>query len=149
MALVNESSCHPRSPGVRGFLHASRRTRGLRLPENPPATRMVSPRNQEKERMLRTPSLFGPLNSGFVPFASGAPIDAAAEARTETAEVIARVSAPTVSAPTVEIAEPVEAASSTAWAPASSARIRLVEALVVAGVCGYFGFGLLSTVIGR
>jgi len=74
---------------------------------------------------------------------------AAAEARTETAEVIARVSAPTVSAPTVEIAEPVEAASSTAWAPASSARIRLVEALVVAGVCGYFGFGLLSTVIGR
>jgi hypothetical protein len=149
MALVNESSCHPRSPGVRGFLHASRRTRGLRLPENPPATRTVSPRNQEKERMLRTPSLFGPLNSGFVPFASGAPIDAAAEARTETAEVIARVSAPTVSARTVEIAEPVEAASSTAWAPASSARIRLVEALVVAGVCGYFGFGLLSTVIGR
>ena len=94
--------------------------------------------------MLRTPSLFGPLNSGFVPFASGAPIDAAAEARTETAEVIARVSAPTV-----EIAEPVEAASSTAWAPASSARIRLVEALVVAGVCGYFGFGLLSAVFGR
>ena len=99
--------------------------------------------------MLRTPSLFGPLNSGFVPFASGAPIDAAAEAQTETAEVIARVSAPTVSARTVEIAEPVEAGSSTAWAPASSARIRLVEALVVAGVCGYFGFGLLSTVIGR
>ena len=94
--------------------------------------------------MLRTPSIFGPLNSGFVPFASGAPIDAAAEAETETAEIIARVSAPTV-----ETAEPVEFAPSAAWAPASSARIRLVEALVVAGVSGYFGFGLLSTVFGR
>ena len=77
--------------------------------------------------MLRTPSIFGPLNSGFVPFASGAPIDAAAKAETETAEV----------------------APSAAWAPASSARIRIVEALVVAGVCSYFGLGLLSTVFGR
>jgi hypothetical protein len=101
---------------------------------------------EKKEHMLRTPSLFGPLNSGFVPFASGAPIDeaTAAEAQTETAEIIARVSAPTV-----ETAEPVEVAQSAAWAPASSARIRLVEALVVAGVCGYFGVGLLSTVFGR
>jgi hypothetical protein len=96
--------------------------------------------------MLRTPSLFGPLNSGFVPFASGAPIDEAtvAEAQTETAEIIARVSAPSV-----ETIEAVEVAPSVAWAPASSARIRLVEALVVAGVCGYFGVGLLSTVFGR
>ena len=94
--------------------------------------------------MLRTPSIFGPLNSGFVPFASGAPIDAAAEAETETAAVIARVSAPTV-----ETAAPVEVMPSTAWAPASSARIRIVEALVVAGVCGYFGFGLLSMIFGR
>ena len=52
--------------------------------------------------MLRTPSIFGPLNSGFVPFASGAPIDAATKAATETSEIIARVSAPTV-----ETAEPV------------------------------------------
>jgi len=95
--------------------------------------------------MLRTPSIFGPLNSGFVPFASGAPIDAAAEAETETAEVIARASAPAA----VESVEPLEAAPRTAWAPASSARIRIVEALVVAGVCGYFAFGLLSTVFGR
>jgi len=96
--------------------------------------------------MLRTPSIFGPLNSGFVPFASGAPIDetTAADAETETAEVIARVSA----APVVEPAE-LDVAPRTAWAPASSARIRIVEALVVAGVCGYFTFGLLSTVFGR
>jgi len=95
--------------------------------------------------MLRTPSIFGPLNSGFVPFASGAPIDATAEAETETAEVIARVSA----APAVEPVESLEVAPRTAWAPASSARIRIVEALVVVAVCGYFGFGLLSTVFGR
>jgi len=44
---------------------------------------------------------------------------------------------------------PCDRFSTNGWAPASSARIRLVEALVVAGVCGYFGFGLLSTVIGR
>jgi len=95
--------------------------------------------------MLRTPSIFGPLNSGFVPFASGAPIDIAADAETETAEVIARVSA----APTVAPVESLEVAPRTAWAPASSARIRVVEALVVAAVCGYFAFGLLSTVFGR
>ena len=94
--------------------------------------------------MLRTPSIFGPLNSGFVPFASGAPFDATTEAETETAEIIARVSAPTV-----ETAAPVEFAPSAAWAPASAARIRIVEALVVAGVCGYFGLGLLSTIFGR
>ena len=95
--------------------------------------------------MLRTPSIFGPLNSGFVPFASGAPIDetTAAEAETETAQVIARVSA----AP--ESVESLGAAPRAAWAPASSTRIRIVEALVVAGVCGYFAFGLLGTVFGR
>jgi len=97
--------------------------------------------------MLRTPSIFGPLNSGFVPFASGAPIDetTAAEAETETAEVIARVSA----APAVAPVESLEVAPRTTWAPPSSARIRVVEALVVVAVCGYFGFGLLSTVFGR
>ena len=94
--------------------------------------------------MLRTPPILGPLNSGFVPFASGAPIDATAEAATESAELIERVSARSV-----ESAEPVEVAPSAAWAPASSARIRIVEALVVAGVCGYFGFGLLGTLFGR
>jgi len=112
----------------------------------------ITPRNptKKKERMLRTSSIFGPLQSGFVPFASGAPIDAMVEAETETAEIIARVSTPTV-----ETFEPVEApqpfglATSPAWAPASAARIRVVEALVVAGVCGYFGFGLLSTIFGR
>ena len=93
--------------------------------------------------MLRTPSIFGPLNSGFVPFASGAPIDAAAEAETETAEIIARVSAPSRrSASSLS-----RSRRSAAWAPASSARIRIVEALVVAAVCGYFGFGLLSAAL--
>ena len=102
---------------------------------------------EQRDFMLRTPSIFGPLNSGFVPFASGAPIDeaTAAEAETETAEVIARVSA----VPAVVSVEGAEVAPSAAWAPASSARIRVVEALVVAAVCGYFGFGLLSTVFGR
>jgi hypothetical protein len=97
--------------------------------------------------MLRTPSIFGPLNSGFVPFASGAPIDeaTAAEAETETAEVIARVSA----APAVENLESLEVAPRAAWAPASSARIRVVEAIVFLGLCGYFAFGLLSTIFGR
>ena len=95
--------------------------------------------------MLRTPSIFGPLNSGFVPFASGAPIDAATEAETQTAEVIARVSA----APAVEASPSLDAAQRPTWAPAGSARVRVVEALVVAGVCGYFAFGLLSTVFGR
>jgi hypothetical protein len=144
--LVNESSCHRGSNGVRGLPHASNRTPGLRLVENPAgdANDRAAKPAEKKERMLRTPSIFGPLNSGFVPFASGAPIDAAAEAETETAEVIARVSAPTV-----ETAAPVEVVPSAAWAPASSARIRIVEALVVAGVCGYFGFGLLSTVFSR
>ena len=112
----------------------------------PPATRnhRAAKPVEKKEHMLRTPSIFGPLTSGFVPFASGAPIDAAAEAETETAEIIERVSAPPV-----ETAAPVEVAPRTAWAPASAARIRVVEALVVAGVCGYFGFGLLSTIFGR
>lgn len=97
--------------------------------------------------MLRTPSIFGPLNSGFVPFAPGAPSDetTAAEAETETAEIIARASA----APAVETVESLPAEPREAWAPPSSARIRLVEALVVAGVCGYFAFGLLSTVFGH
>jgi len=54
-----------------------------------------------------------------------------------------------VSARSVESAAPVEVAPSAAWAPASSAQIRIVEALVVASVCGYFGFGLLSTIFGR
>ena len=98
---------------------------------------------EKKEAMYRTPSVFGSLTSGFVPFASGAPIDAAAEA--ETAQVIARVCA----VPAVETFEAAEAAPRAAWAPASSARIRVVEALVVAAVCGYFGFGLLSTIVGR
>ena len=101
--------------------------------------------------MLRTSSIFGPLQSGFVPFASGAPIDAMVEAETETAEIIARVSTPTVETfeVPVEAPQPFGLATSPAWAPASAARIRVVEALVVAGVCGYFSFGLLSTIFGR
>lgn len=93
--------------------------------------------------MFRTPSVFGPLNSGFVPFSSGAPADAPAEA--EAAQVIARVRA----APAVEPLAGAEVAPRATWEPASSARIRIVEALVVAAVCGYFGFGLLSTILGR
>jgi hypothetical protein len=112
----------------------------------PPATRTIAPQKpvEKKDCMLRTPSIFGPLSSGFVPFASGAPIDAAADAETEAAEVIARAAAAAV-----ETVEPFHAQPRAVWAPASSARIRAVEALVVAAVSGYFAFGLLSTVFGR
>jgi hypothetical protein len=85
--------------------------------------------------MLRTPSIFGPLNSGFVPFAPAG--DASLD---EASEVIARVAAPA--------AEPVVFAPAPVWAPASSARIRIVEGLVVAAICGYFGFGLLRALFG-
>lgn len=132
---------------MRGFPHARGRTCGLRLVENPAgdANDRAAKPVEKKERMLRTPSIFGPLNSGFVPFASGAPIDATAEAEMETAEVIARVS----TAPAIESTPSLDAAPRAVWAPASSARVRVVEALVVAGVCGYFAFGLLGTVFGR
>ena len=80
--------------------------------------------------MFRTPSVFGPLNSGFVPFSSGAPIDTSAAVPAEDFETS-------------------EVAPRAAWAPASSTRTRVVEALVVAAVCSYFAFGLLSTIVGR
>lgn len=101
--------------------------------------------------MLRTSSFLGPLNSGFVPFSSAAPGDALVDGETDVAEshaaeaeaveVVARAAA----APTVEIHEHRTRA---VWAPASSARIRVVEGLVVAAICGYFGFGLLRTLAG-
>ena len=58
---------------------------------------------------------------------------------------MARVSA----TPVVEAVESLAAEPRAAWEPASSARSRIVEALVVAGVCGYFAFGLLGAVFGR
>ncbi|HEX4236315.1 MAG TPA: hypothetical protein VH041_18660 [Caldimonas sp.] len=92
--------------------------------------------------MLRTSSLFGPVNSGFVPFASGAPVDAPAEldlngdaAEAIAGEVVARAAA--VAAPSY--------ADVTPWAPASSARIRIVEGAVIAALCAYFGWALLGT----
>jgi len=95
--------------------------------------------------MFRTPSLLGPLNSGFVDFASGAPIDSLAES--EASDVLARVSAaPAVDGQEGEGAR--EDLRSAVWAPASSARIRVVEALVVAAICAYFGFGLARTLAG-
>jgi len=111
--------------------------------------------------MFGTPSLLGPLNSGYVDFASGAPIESLAEseardvvapgapteslAESETRDVIARVSA----APVVDAREETrEDGRSAVWAPASSARIRVVEALVVAAICAYFAFGLARTLTG-
>ncbi|HEY2188016.1 MAG TPA: hypothetical protein VGH48_05585 [Caldimonas sp.] len=96
--------------------------------------------------MLRTSSLFGPVNSGFVPFASGAPVDAPAEldhddtasAEAEAAEVVARAAA--VGAPMHADIAP--------WVPASSARIRIVEAAVVVAICAYFGLGLVTAFAG-
>jgi hypothetical protein len=108
-------------------------------------------KRNKKALMLRTSSLFGPLNSGFVPFSSAAPSEAlldadptapsAAEAEAEAAEVVARAAA----APTVE---PLEFQTRPAWAPASSARIRVVEGAVLVAICGYFALGLLRTFAG-
>ena len=100
--------------------------------------------------MLRTPSIFGPLNSGFVPHSPAAPVDALADdaiaveaaiAEAEAAEVVARAAAlPVAEAP---LAEPVAP-----WLPSSSAGIRVVEGAVIATVCGYFAWGLLRTLAG-
>jgi len=103
--------------------------------------------------MLRTSSFFGPLNSGFVPFSSAAPVDAHADhdladaevaelasAEAVAAEVVARAAAPVADAVPHAIVEP--------WAPASSSRIRIVEGVVVAALCAYFGWALLRTLAG-
>jgi len=107
--------------------------------------------------MLRTSSFFGPLNSGFVPFSSAAPVDALADrdladvadvesadldsAEAEAAAVVARAAA-------LPAADRVAHAVVERWAPASSTRIRIVEGAVVVAICGYFGWGLLRTLAG-
>ena len=93
--------------------------------------------------MFRTSSFFGPRNSGFVPFASGAPVDAPAEddlasvesAEGEAAAALARAAAPVGDAVPHAVAP---------WAPAASAHVRVVEGAVLAAICAYFGWGLLS-----
>ena len=103
--------------------------------------------------MLRTSSLLGAVNSGFVPFSSAAPSDALVEAEVvephsieadaaaEAAEVVARAAA----APAFEALahRPI-----TTWAPASSARIGAVEGAVIVALCAYFGYALLRTLAG-
>jgi hypothetical protein len=98
--------------------------------------------------MLRTPSIFGPLNSGFVPHSPAAAVDALADdaiaaeaAIAETAEVVARAAAaPLSEAPLAEPLAP--------WLPSSSASIRVVEGAVIAAICGYFAWGLVRTLAG-
>ena len=107
-----------------------------------------------KHFMLRTSSLLGRVNSGFVPFSSAAPVDALADhdvadadtsdlagAEAEAAEVVARAAA-------APVGDLVPHAVAEPWAPVSSARIRVVEAAVLAAICGYFGWGLLRTFAG-
>ena len=100
--------------------------------------------------MLRTPSIFGSLNSGFVPFSPAAPVDALADdaiaaesaiAEAQAAEVVARAAAAPVS--DAPLADPIAP-----WAPSSSAAVHLVEGAVIAVVCGYFAWGLLSAFAG-
>src|SRR4029079_17982613 len=94
------------------WFSARKRSHALRSPCRESRRRRERSRRKNRRKnlcMLRTPSIFGPLNSGFVPFASGAPIDEASAAETETAEVIARVSA----APAVEPVESLEVAPRT------------------------------------
>jgi hypothetical protein len=98
--------------------------------------------------MLRTSSFFGPLNSGFVPFSSAGPealangeIAEVESAQAEAAEVVARAAATPAREPLLHsLVEP--------WAPKSSAHIRVVEGAVLLAVCGYFGWGLLRTLVG-
>lgn len=90
--------------------------------------------------MFRTPSLLGPLNSGFVPFTSAGPVDAPPEVR-KPPRVVARVAAPPV-------VETFEHAPRATWAPRSSAMVVRVEAIVVAAICAYFGFALLRAFAG-
>ena len=103
--------------------------------------------------MLRTSSFFGPLNSGFVPFSSAAP-DALADPDLARGEVAELASAEDVAAEVVAraaampVGDAIPHAVVEPWAPASSARIRVVEGAVVAAICGYFGWGLLRTLAG-
>jgi hypothetical protein len=107
-------------------------------------SRRATRRQERNYFMLRTSSLLGPINSGFVPFASGAPVDAPAEldhgdsAEAEAAEVVARAAA-VAAPPHADIAP---------WVPTSSARIRIVEGAVLAAVCAYFGWGLVRALAG-
>lgn len=98
--------------------------------------------------MLRTPSIFGPLNSGFVPHSPAAAVDAIADdaiaaeaAIAETAEVVARAAA--LPASVAPLAEPIAP-----WVPSSSVGIRIVEGVVIAAICGYFAWGLLRALAG-
>jgi hypothetical protein len=99
--------------------------------------------------MLRTPSIFGPLNSGFLPQSPAAPVDALADdaiateaAIAESADVVARAASvsPESEAPLREPVAP--------WVPASSARILVVEGALVAALCGYFAWALVRTLAG-
>ncbi|MGZ8261113.1 MAG: hypothetical protein ACXWUL_11305 [Caldimonas sp.] len=114
--------------------------------------------------MLRTSSFFGPLNSGFVPLSSAAPVDALADQEAARASDLAEVDAghAPASDPGDAAAEAAEVVARAAalpaaervphavapWAPASSARIRVVEGAVLAALCAYFGWGLLSALVG-
>ena len=100
--------------------------------------------------MLRTPSIFGSLNSGFVPFSPAAPVDALADdaiaaegaiAETQAAEVVERAAA-------TPVADAQLAASVAPWAPSGSTAVHFVEGAVIAVVCGYFAWGLLSAFAG-
>jgi hypothetical protein len=148
--LVNECSRFRVSSGSRGLPHARSRTSRDRVIENPPGPRARRvAKSTRKHRVLRTPSFFGPLNSGFVPFPSAAPVDALADdaiaAETAVAEVEAAIVARAAAVPQVP-ALPREPLAP--WLPASSARISVVESAVLAAVCGQFALGLLRTLAG-
>ena len=92
--------------------------------------------------MFRTPSLLGPLNSGFVDFASGAPIDSLAES--EARDVLARVSA----APAVDAGGGAAGCAQRRVGAGELGAHPRRRGGRIAAICGYFGFGLARALAG-
>lgn len=94
--------------------------------------------------MLRPPALLGKTTSGFVPFGAGG--SAHGELDEKVAPPALRVALPATPAadilPAPAAAEPAAWRQGT-WAPASSGRVRVVEAAVLAAIGVYFSFGLV------
>ena len=80
--------------------------------------------------------------SGFVAFDGGGGVEADAErVAAEALRVAADVAPIGREALDAPVAAPAGLRQSPTWAPASGARVRLVEGAVVAAICGYFALG--------
>jgi hypothetical protein len=104
--------------------------------------------------MLRSPSLLGAQTSGFVPFGAGGSIhgDVDEAVRPASAEPALRGAS---AEPSIEaLPSPASTEHAThawraaTWAPGASARVRVVEAVVLAAIGGYFSLGLFKLAVG-